>query len=425
MGPHGGMRVGRQARIAGALLGVAAAATLVGNVVHGRLGSSRRVAEVAPSVIARFLADQAALDKTLDSDVTQQGLQEMEDTNLAQGDGLLAGMQEHHAAGRGALVGGGVDDSTAQALRAADGAIHAAGLYKNGRGELLGELTGSQLSSEMSDGGMPTAKDNAQVGESLKQELAASRRELADVAAGGTGSAYTASDMGLSESALNSVAEGMQDGLSAASVNPDTGLSSGSLALAPSSDAATLAARELRHVADGSMAASGTLTGLVGADDALSEALPETGPRPRAHLDDAVARRTQARLQQELKTRLAMVARLRALQGRRQGGALRPRRRQESSPPSPMAATAERATRADERSGSGALAGVQKRAASLLEAQVRARQRQLKLLEAARGAAGHAGGTWDGRRSGSVRGAPPLTRMLSTTHAPRRARIVH
>ena len=37
--------------------------------------------------------------------------------------------------------------------------------------------------------------------------------------------------------------------------------------------------------------------------------------------------------------------------------------------------------------GSGALAGVQKRAASLLEAQVRARQRQLKLLEAARGAA--------------------------------------
>lgn len=158
------------------LVGLAFAA-LVAVCVHSP-AQPRRVDLVDRSLVDRFLADQAALDRTA---TTTQGLQQMEDENLAEGDDLSAGMQQHATAGLGALTG--VDGETARALRAADGAIRDVGL-KSGSGSLLGHLSGTQLQSEMSDGGMPTARNNAHVGESLKEEMEASRQELADVAAG-------------------------------------------------------------------------------------------------------------------------------------------------------------------------------------------------------------------------------------------------
>lgn len=298
------------------LLACFASAALVAVSVHSGIGG-QSTELVDPSLVDRFLADQAALDKTSS---TAQGLQQIEDENLAEGDGLSAGMQQHATAGLGALTG--VDDNTARALRAADGAIQDAGL-QSGSGSLLGDLTGTQLESEMSDGGMPTADNNAHLGESLKQELDASRKELAAVAAGSSGAQYADKDMGLSESALNSVAEGMEAGLDAASVDPTTGLKTGQLELSPSSFAKTLAGREMRHVAGGTMDEGGTLTGLVGADASLSlddgddvEGDSSSSPEAEAakpltaklHLD--VEARTEELLRKQLKAREAAAARL-------------------------------------------------------------------------------------------------------------------
>jgi len=281
---------------------------------------AQRVDLVDRSLVDRFLADQAALDKTSNA-VTAQGLKQMEDENLAEGDDLSAGMQQHATAGLGALTG--VDDNTARALRAADGAIEDAGL-KGGRGSLLGDLTGTQLQSEMSGGGMPTASNNAHLGESLKEELKASRKELADVAAGGNGGKYSG-DLGLSESALNSVAEGMEDGLDADSVDPTTGLATGQLALVPSMFSQTIAKREMRHVASGQMAEGGTLTGLVSADAAFSgvsggSAQDDVPSTTSLHSD--VQHRTVQELEHELKERQAMMARLSA--GRNKAERARP-----------------------------------------------------------------------------------------------------
>lgn len=298
------------------LLACFASAALVAVSVHSGIGGISTEL-VDPSLVDRFLADQAALDKTSS---TAQGLREIEDENLAEGDGLSAGMQQHATAGLGALTG--VDDNTARALRAADGAIQDAGL-QSGSGSLLGDLTGTQLESEMSDGGMPTADNNAHLGESLKQELDASRKELAAVAAGSSGAQYADKDMGLSESALNSVTEGMEAGLDAASVDPTTGLKTGQLELSPSSFAKTLAGREMRHVAGGTMDEGGTLTGLVGADASLSlddgddvEGDSSSSPEAEAakpltaklHLD--VEARTEELLRKQLKAREAAAARL-------------------------------------------------------------------------------------------------------------------
>jgi len=296
------------ARVRAVLMVCMAAAAMVAVAVHTM--PAARTELVDPSLVDRFLADQAALDKTTS---TAQGLQQIEDENLAEGDGLSAGMQQHATAGLGALTG--VDDNTARALRAADGAIEDAGL-KSGSGSLLGDLTGTQLQAEMSDGGMPTARNNAHVGMSLKQELDATRKELAAVAAGGNGEKFADRDMGLSESALNSVAEGMEDGLDASSVDPTTGLATGQLALAPSTFSQTLAKREMRHVAGGRMAVGGTLTGLVSADDAFTgetgdtDSVVDDGSIPAAGAVKTSGQNRIARLKHELHERQAMVARL-------------------------------------------------------------------------------------------------------------------
>jgi len=374
-------------------LAVAAVLTVVAFSVP-----ARRVELVDHSLVERFLADQRALDRTPS---TRQGLQQMEDENLAEGDGLSAGMQQHASAGLGALSG--VDDATAQALRAADGAIQDAGL-KGGSGSLLGDLTGEQLASEMSDGGMPTAKNNAHVGSSLKEELDASRKELADVVAGGDGSKFVSRDMGLSESALNSVAEGMEDGLDASQVDPTTGLATGQLALAPSSFAASLAKREMRHVAGGTMAEGASLTGLVGADKAffgadgtdigadgtdIGAAQAPILPPSAVHLKTDVQQRTLAQLKSQLRQQEAMAARL-----------AKPSPRAAASAHTPPAAGAKRAVKAHAahramkksaqghvlaragRMGGGAAA--QKRTVSLLKQQLKERQRQLQALAAAK-----------------------------------------
>lgn len=362
------------------------AAAMVAVALHP---PTTRTELVDPSLVDRFLADQAALDKTSS---TAQGLQQIEDENLAEGDGLSAGMQQHSTAGLGALTG--VDDNTARALRAADGAIDNAGL-KSGSGSLLGDLTGTQLQAEMSDGGMPTARNNAHVGESLKQELDASRKELAAVSAGGNGAKFADKDMGLSESALNSVAEGMEDGLDASRVDPTTGLASGQLALAPSTFSQTLAQREMRHVAGGKMQVGGTLTGLVSADEAFSGAaspseLDADGvddgsiPASRAEQDGGVQQRALARLQHELKNRQALVARLGL--GRRGSRA----------PPSNAAAWRHGAPTAAAHAAHASSVkhttrkvvqgskGSQTRTVSMLKKELQERQRQLKIMASAK-----------------------------------------
>ena len=52
-------------------------------------GPARRVELVDHSLMSRFLADQRALDRFPS---TAQGLQQIEDENLAEGDGLVDGM---------------------------------------------------------------------------------------------------------------------------------------------------------------------------------------------------------------------------------------------------------------------------------------------------------------------------------------------
>jgi hypothetical protein len=132
------------------------------------------------------------------------------------------------------------------------------------------------------------------------------------IRAGGNGGKYSG-DLGLSESALNSVAEGMEDGLDADSVDPTTGLASGQLALVPSKFSQQIAKREMRHVASGAMAEGGTLTGLVGADAAFSDAFAGAGSAagvPTTSLHAGVQKRTVQELEHELKERQAMMARL-------------------------------------------------------------------------------------------------------------------
>jgi hypothetical protein len=349
-------------------------------------GPARRVELVDHSLMSRFLADQSALDRFPS---TAQGLQQIEDENLAEGDGLSAGMQQHASAGLGALTG--IDDATARALRAADGAIQNAGL-KSGSGSLLGDLTGTQLASEMSDGGMPTARNNAHVGSSLKQELEASRKELADVVAGGDGAKFVNEDMGLSESALNSVADGMENGLDASQVDPTTGLATGQLALAPSKFAASLAKREMRHVAGGTMFEGGSLTGLVGADKAFFGADGKDGgteegssaPPSAVHLKSDVQQRALIQLKAQLKQEEAMAARLpkpspHAAAHKRAAAAMGKR-----------AAKAHAAHRAMKKMASpsvktgGGEAATEKRTVSLLKQQLKERQRQLRIMASAK-----------------------------------------
>ena len=337
---------------------------------------------VERSLVDRFLADQAALDKT---SITASGLQQMEDENIALGDGLSAGMQQHAAAAKGVLAG--VDDDTTRALRAADGAIKGAGL-QSGSDALLGDLSGTQLRSEMSDGGMPTAANNAHVGESLQEELEASRKELANVVAGGNGGRYEDADMGLSESALNSVAEGMKDGLDAASIDPDTGLSSGQLALAPSAFSQRLAHRELRRVAAGTMSVGGSLTGLVDADDAFS-GMTGSGGSGVGDDTDMVAtaepsgvHRAELRLKRQLAERKKMLARLHG-----KGAAGRDQTKQQHTRQASSVSRHKHArrggTRVALRGSHGQAKGTEERTEALLKKQIQQRKRQLKILAGA------------------------------------------
>jgi len=365
------------------LVGIAVAAVLT---VVAFSGPARRVELVDHSLMSRFLAAQVALDRFPS---TAQGLQQIEDENLAEGDGLSAGMQQHASAGLGALTG--IDDATARALRAADGAIQNAGL-KSGSGSLLGDLSGTQLASEMSDGGMPTVRNNAHVGSSLKQELEASRKELADVVAGGDDAKFVNEDMGLSESALNSVAEGMEFGLDASQVDPTTGLATGQLALAPSKFAASLAKREMRHVAGGTMFEGGSLTGLVGADKAFFGANgkdggaeePSNAPPSAVHLKSDVQQRALIQLKAQLKQEEAMAARLpkpflHAAAHKRTAAAVGKR-----------AANAHAAHRAMKKMASpwvkktgGGETATEKRTVSLLKQQLKERRHQLLIMASA------------------------------------------
>jgi len=205
------------------------------------------------SAIDRFRRDQRALR---DMGSTRAGLSAIESANKAEGDDLATAMQEQDMSDEDAL--------TRNAVRASSGAIRGAGLRSGGGAGLFGYLTGSEVAKGMSLGGTPDKDTDAALGVSLKQELEASRKELADVAAGGDGRKYLNEDMGISESALNSVTQGMLDGLHTRRYSPLTGLSTGALELAPSAESTRLAQRELRRVAGGELPAQASLTGLVG-----------------------------------------------------------------------------------------------------------------------------------------------------------------
>lgn len=222
-----------------AALAVSALTALVTLSAHG--GPVSLAGNGVLSAIDRFRRDQRALDH-LGS--TRQGISAMESANEAEGDDLATAMQERDMSSEDAL--------TRSAVRASSGAIRGAGLQSGQQG-LLGDLSGNELEKSMSLGGDPNRGTNAALGVSLKQELAASRKELADVVAGGNAGKFDSRDMGISESALNSVTEGMVDGLSTQRYSPLTGLTSGALALAPSAFSTRLAQRELRRVASGQL----------------------------------------------------------------------------------------------------------------------------------------------------------------------------
>ena len=204
--------------------GLAALAVALTTLVALQGGPNRLLSAIGPvslagngalSAIDRFRRDQRALDH-LGS--TRQGLNAMESANEAEGDDLATAMQERDMSSEDAL--------TRSAVRASSGAISGAGM-SSGRKGLLGQLTGDELAKGMSLGGDPSKGTNAALGVSLKQELAATRKELADVVAGGSAAHFDNKDMGISESALNSVTQGMVDGLSTQRYSPLTGLTSG------------------------------------------------------------------------------------------------------------------------------------------------------------------------------------------------------
>jgi hypothetical protein len=224
-------------RAAGFAVAATALVALTALAAHG--GPVSLAGNGVLSAIDRFRRDQRALDH-LGS--TRQGISAMESANEAEGDDLATTMQERDMSSEDAL--------TRSAVKASSGAIRGAGLL-SGRQGLLGDLSGDELETGMSLGGDPSRGTNAALGVSLKQELAASRKELADVVAGGSAAHFDNKDMGISESALNSVTEGMVDGLSTQRYSPLTGLTSGALKLAPSAFSTRLAQRELRRVASG------------------------------------------------------------------------------------------------------------------------------------------------------------------------------
>ena len=212
------------------------------------------------------------------------------------------------------------------------------------------------------------------------------------ICAGGNGGKYSG-DLGLSESALNSVSEGMEDGLDADSVDATTGLASGQLALVPSKFSQQIAKREMRHVASGAMAEGGTLTGLVGADAAFSgsaDAFAAAGSAAgvtTTSLHAGVQKRTVQELEHELKERQAMMARLGAGAKKSSPRATKPRHSvARAKHGARKAAAASRvhlkvALPAKFLAHTSALS-TQKRTVSLLKKQLEERQRQLAAARA-------------------------------------------
>jgi hypothetical protein len=86
-------------------------------------------------------------------------------------------------------------------------------------------------------GSIPTQNAVATQGGSLRQELKNSQLQLGSMMGGGTGSRWSKNDMGLSESALQSFTDAMNQGLKVQRYDPADGVATGQLAIMDSKDA--------------------------------------------------------------------------------------------------------------------------------------------------------------------------------------------
>jgi hypothetical protein len=197
------------------------------------------------SVWKKFLQEQAALDKG-------ESVGERVDRNIALGDGLTAQLEQNENVANGASQSSG---SMAKVLKSADATIANAGFDTFSRkSKLFGQLNGNQLRKQME---FPGTDSNFI---SLKRILKNSRHDLRKALHGEI--LNSQKSVGLGALALDSMTDGLRDGLSVYRKNPITGTASGALAMVDSSFVNSIGKEEERKLASGSLPLQATLVGL-------------------------------------------------------------------------------------------------------------------------------------------------------------------
>jgi hypothetical protein len=197
------------------------------------------------AVWKKFLQEQAALDKG-------ESVDERVNRNIALGDRLTAQLEQNENVADGAIQGSG---SMSMVLKSADATIANSGFDTYSRkGNLLGQLNGNQLWRQMEVHGT----DSKFI--SLKRILENSRHDLRKALHGEIPNSHKR--VGLGVLALDSMTDGLRDGLSVYRKNPITGTARGALAMVDSNFVDGIGKEEERKLASGSLPLQGTLVGL-------------------------------------------------------------------------------------------------------------------------------------------------------------------
>ena len=197
------------------------------------------------AVWKKFLQEQAALDHG-------ETVGERVDRNIALGDGLTAQLEQNENVANEASQGSG---SMSMVLKSADATIANAGFDTFSRkGKLFGQMNGNQLRKQMEVYGT----DSKFV--SLKRILENSRHDLREALHGEI--LNNQKRVGLGALALDSMTDGLRDGLSVYRKNPITGTASGALAMVDSNFVDSIGKEEERKLASGGLPLQATLVGL-------------------------------------------------------------------------------------------------------------------------------------------------------------------
>jgi hypothetical protein len=197
------------------------------------------------AVWKKFLQEQAALDKG-------ESVGERVNRNVALGDGLAAQLEQNENVANGASQGSG---SMSMVLKSADATIANAGFDTfSKKSKLFGHMNGNQLRRQMELHGT----DSKFV--SLKRILENSRHDLRKALHGEILNSQRRS--GLGALALDSMTDGLRDGLSVYRKNPITGTARGALAMVGSNFVNSIGKEEERKLASGSLPLQATLIGL-------------------------------------------------------------------------------------------------------------------------------------------------------------------